>query len=152
MADRVCPKCQGVFPATAKFFYKSKTSKNGCYLWCKRCASESRKEWQKAHTDYMRQRGHNRKMALVALLGGKCIDCGFSAHFSALDFDHKDPKEKCFVLSGHLCYRWSVLAAEAMKCELRCANCHRIRTFEHKHSKPNKISLGRYGFSYTNGG
>ena len=70
------------------------------------------------------------KRRLVDLLGGKCVDCGYSAHLAALDFDHIDPKTKKFGLSDRMAVSdYLELVEEARKCVLRCANCHRIRTY-----------------------
>ena len=59
-----------------------------------------------------------------------CIGCGESDPF-VLDFDHKDPKDKsrgvARMLSGH--YSWDSLVKEIEKCEIRCANCHRRRSY-----------------------
>ncbi len=69
------------------------------------------------------------KRWLVDYLGGKCVDCGYSAHLAALDFDHVDPSEKRFTISGKMNqYDLECLLLEAKKCVLRCANCHRIKT------------------------
>ena len=66
-----------------------------------------------------------------------CIDCGFPGkEFPfVLDFDHfnKGTSKKFNIGS----WSRSVLSIEAVrkeieKCELVCANCHRIRTFSHK--------------------
>lgn len=69
------------------------------------------------------------KLKAVEYLGGKCIDCGYNDHIVAFDFDHKDPSQKSFKISGTYIYRWSELQKELDKCELRCANCHRIRHY-----------------------
>lgn len=70
------------------------------------------------------------KRKLVDLLGGQCIDCGYSAHLAALDFDHVDPKTKKFMIGEELGnpYRYYDLLEEIKKCVIRCANCHRIKT------------------------
>ena len=72
-----------------------------------------------------------RKRKLIDLLGGKCIDCGYSNHLAALDFDHVDPKRKKFGMGFALSesdIKFSELVVEARKCVIRCANCHRIKT------------------------
>jgi len=70
------------------------------------------------------------KRRLVDYLGGKCIDCGYKAHLAALDFDHIDPKAKSFGLAQKMGYLdYLDLLEEVKKCVLRCANCHRIKTF-----------------------
>lgn len=69
------------------------------------------------------------KRNLVDMLGGKCVDCGYSTHLAALDFDHKDPTQKKFLLSRAMQYMDSrKVMEEAQKCEIRCANCHRVKT------------------------
>ena len=67
------------------------------------------------------------KKKAIAYLGGKCVDCGFCGHYSAFDFDHKNPLDKSFKISGKFHYRWKELLIELSKCELRCSNCHRIK-------------------------
>jgi hypothetical protein len=54
-----------------------------------------------------------------------CVDCGYNKHACALDFDHVTGEKK-FAIS-----RMRSLAkvqAEMQKCEVVCANCHRVRT------------------------
>lgn len=62
-----------------------------------------------------------------------CADCGFNKHPAALDFDHKDPSQKLFLVSGDPKRNWKEMAKEIEKCEVVCANCHRIRTDEKNH-------------------
>lgn len=69
------------------------------------------------------------KRKLVDMLGGKCVDCGYSGNLAALDFDHKEPKYKSFNMAkGLSAYSDNECIMEAHKCELRCANCHRAKT------------------------
>lgn len=59
-----------------------------------------------------------------------CVDCGYNKDAGALDFDHKpefDKKHNISVLArsnAHPDTLWSEIA----KCEVRCANCHRVKT------------------------
>lgn len=57
-----------------------------------------------------------------------CIDCGYNKFAEALDFDHL--KDKKFNIST--AYRdnigWDKVKEEISKCEVVCANCHRVRT------------------------
>jgi hypothetical protein len=57
-----------------------------------------------------------------------CADCGYRAHAVALDFDHVRGEKVDNV--GTLAARSSMarLLAEIEKCEVVCANCHRVRT------------------------
>ena len=58
-----------------------------------------------------------------------CIDCGYNAHPAALDFDHLPGTEKRFTIGAFGSnYSRAALLEEMAKCEIVCANCHRIRT------------------------
>ncbi len=60
-------------------------------------------------------------------MGFGCADCGYREHPEALDFDHLPGCEKLFQISyGNVA--WGRLLAEMEKCEVVCANCHRIRS------------------------
>ena len=76
-----------------------------------------------------KERARARKLALVQIMGGKCVDCGYDKHPAALDFDHRDRATKQFNVGHMLSMRWKKILAEAEECELRCANCHRVRTY-----------------------
>ncbi|KKN98440.1 hypothetical protein LCGC14_0145350 [marine sediment metagenome] len=57
-----------------------------------------------------------------------CVDCGFS-DIRALDFDHvRGEKEDSVSNLVKRCVSMNRIRAEIEKCEIRCANCHRIRT------------------------
>jgi len=60
-----------------------------------------------------------------------CADCGQSFSPWVMDFDHRDPKTKSFALAaGHaLLKSRAALLDEIAKCEIVCANCHAIRTY-----------------------
>jgi 5-methylcytosine-specific restriction endonuclease McrA len=63
---------------------------------------------------------------LIAYKGGCCILCGYNRCSDALDLHHLDAKTKEFgISSGGLTRSWTKVAAEADKCILVCANCHR---------------------------
>ncbi len=56
-----------------------------------------------------------------------CERCGFS-HPAALDFHHKDSEQKESEVNQLLRNKMTVerILAEIAKCEVLCANCHRI--------------------------
>lgn len=62
-----------------------------------------------------------------------CIDCGYRAHPAALHFDHRDPATKDFILS-QATRTMDKLVAEVAKCDVRCANCHAVRTVTERHN------------------
>lgn len=58
----------------------------------------------------------------------KCIDCGES-RWQCLDFDHRDLSQKLYdihYLTQHGMGK-KTIDIELSKCDVRCANCHRIR-------------------------
>ncbi len=61
-----------------------------------------------------------------------CADCGLSFPPWVMDFDHRDPRTKSFALAAGkaLLKSREVLLAEIAKCDIVCANCHAIRTYD----------------------
>lgn len=79
----------------------------------------------KAVSDWRRRT----KRKLVEYHGGKCLDCGYEGPPFMFDFDHRNPAEKSFAVTGNGATRaWDKVLAESLKCDLVCANCHRFRT------------------------
>lgn len=75
---------------------------------------------------YMRERRANRRKRLIDMLGGLCDRCDSD---EGLEFDHVDPSTKLFTLSGKsLDKPWSVIVAEAKKCQILCTPCHKAKT------------------------
>ncbi len=57
-----------------------------------------------------------------------CMDCGLSFPHYVIDFDHRDPSEKKLNVGRT---RGLVSTKEEIaKCDVVCANCHRIRTWK----------------------
>lgn len=57
-----------------------------------------------------------------------CVDCGETDPV-VLHFDHRDRAEKLDTIGALLSRSgWAVFLAEIAKCDVRCANCHRLRT------------------------
>ena len=58
-----------------------------------------------------------------------CAKCGYDAHPQALDFNHLDPTQKRGNIAEHVSsWGWETLMQEVLKCEVLCANCHRLET------------------------
>jgi 5-methylcytosine-specific restriction endonuclease McrA len=82
---------------------------------------------------YAAQKRHRikiREKVFEFLSSKKCLDCGETDPI-VLEFDHIHQKTKfkhvSKMLSGH--YSWKSVFAEIGKCEVRCANCHRRKTY-----------------------
>ena len=58
-----------------------------------------------------------------------CMDCGGKFPPCVMDFDHRDGVTKIGNIAVLLkAWSWARLQTEIDKCDLICANCHRIRT------------------------
>lgn len=57
-----------------------------------------------------------------------CMDCGNKFLTCCMEFDHRPGEVKEFELSSGGHYPLVRVEKEASKCDLVCANCHRIRT------------------------
>jgi hypothetical protein len=87
-----------------------------------------------AHRDQEIERVRRRQEATTALLRHlrdvPCVDCGqrFAPH--AMDFDHRDPREKSFTIcsSRASLKNRDLILAEVAKCDVVCVNCHRLRS------------------------
>ena len=68
-----------------------------------------------------------------------CVDCGHRHSTCVMDLDHLDSTTKVAKVSS-LVYTGSkqVLLDEIAKCEVVCANCHRLRTQRTKDKKHGK--------------
>lgn len=64
-----------------------------------------------------------------------CIDCGYNQHSVALDFDHVKSDKVSEIARMIATQRPShLIRDEIRKCDVRCANCHRIITEERRKS------------------
>ena len=75
----------------------------------------------------LKVRRHRLKLAGVKYLGGKCVECGFSGNYNCFDFHHKGDLPKEHEIGKIIGIKsWETLRKELDKCELLCANCHRL--------------------------
>lgn len=70
-----------------------------------------------------------RAWLLTYLREHPCVDCG-NGDIRVLEFDHRDgsTKVRAVALLAGQGYSLTRVRAEIEKCQVRCANCHRIRT------------------------
>jgi len=61
-----------------------------------------------------------------------CMDCGLRPKYAqVLEFDHRPDEDKLFHISDRMVSGTvEDLLAEIAKCDIVCANCHRIRTVD----------------------
>lgn len=81
-----------------------------------------------------RKRAAKWRLAQIIKIYSGCIDCGYSEHAVALQFDHTGDNKKMNVSDMiRSDYSWITIKQEISKCEVRCANCHSIKTRDRKH-------------------
>jgi formate-dependent nitrite reductase cytochrome c552 subunit len=85
-----------------------------------------------ARIDYQRARWRHRADLLDQLRSVPCADCGGTFPQCAMDFDHRDPATKVRAVTRMIMGSIDRMLAEAAKCDIVCANCHRLRTFERR--------------------
>ena len=82
-------------------------------------------------------KSESEKQRLIAeVKKGPCLDCGGRFHPDAMDFDHRVPSEKSFSISKAKDAKFELLKRELAKCDLVCANCHRVRTARRRAGLP----------------
>ncbi|TXS08238.1 hypothetical protein EAO71_37190 [Streptomyces sp. ms191] len=117
---KTCKDCGLELPFAQ--FYKNVNVRGGYLNWCKRCNGlrygQGRSERAKRDRLYFQA---------IKLERG-CSDCGYRENAVALDFDHLPGVEKKYRIACMAGMRRELIDAEIEKCEVVCANCHRIRT------------------------
>lgn len=99
---------------------------------------ETAAAWREANREYDRERmrryppsraDFQRRVREIKLERG-CQDCGYRKHPEALEFDHREPSVKLAGIASMVSWHfpWEAILQEIMKCDVVCANCHRIRT------------------------
>lgn len=129
-----------------KLFGKRAKNRDGLSSICKDCKRVYDNNYHYNRTDSAKKRKgalqYNRllkcrKYVYNYLSNKSCVDCG-EKRVAALDFDHLSDKE-FNVSDGVKCgYSLEKIKKEIEKCEVRCANCHRVKT---------SIDFGWYSFN-----
>lgn len=106
--------------------------------YCRECKKLHQKKYYRlSKPSYLAKIYETRAKRLAAykakiksyLLAHPCVDCG-NADIRALHFDHvSGVKETEVTKMFHQGASWSRIEAEMAKCEIRCANCHMIKTW-----------------------
>jgi hypothetical protein len=117
-------------------FNKNKIRKDGYQTLCRTCSNirsnlfyNKNKESQRIiiYKQKNERKNNSRAKVIEYLTSHPCIDCG-NNNILVLDFDHK--QDKTMNISDMIAggYIWKSIEKEIAKCDIRCANCHRIKT------------------------
>lgn len=96
--------------------------------------------YQKARQKYVASataRRLKRYELLEALKKNPCSDCKQTFHPTAMEFDHLPEHEKIDSITALVTHGASLEAIllEVAKCELVCANCHRVRSAQRREKR-----------------
>lgn len=122
-----CPKC-GVFKSLTEF-HKNSSRADGVQTRCKKCVNEIRRGTPTKPGQYRTATYESRRAYVTEAKRKPCFDCGGEFPPVVMDFDHRPGETKSFgigALAGKKALE--LLAEEIAKCDVVCANCHRIRT------------------------
>jgi len=107
--------------------------KSGTY--CPSCHNARSKEYYRTHPQSINDSVHNRRKRGRDFLNQHknkpCVDCGILYPPYVMDFDHARG-EKEFQISPKITYSLKRLKEEIEKCDVVCANCHRIRSHKRR--------------------
>jgi hypothetical protein len=119
--SRRCHRCGETRPITMFYVAIEARRVGGHAHWhCRFCQREINSARRRPRQDYV---------DAIKLANG-CADCGLrSPHPEIYDFDHLPGFDKVASVSALLTKgTFDDLVAEVAKCDVVCANCHRIRT------------------------
>lgn len=135
---KICPGCGEERDVEIDFSWKNKQDGTRQY-WCRSCQAEANKAHyqnnkqiylNRAITRNTRVNTENKQRLYAYLSSHPCVDCG-ETDVRVLEFDHvRGNKTHEIARLIDRAISWSKIEAEIVKCEVRCANCHRIKTLE----------------------
>lgn len=138
MKKKMCQKC-GEIKFVELDFYRHRNNKDGYRNDCKPCASKDSSERYlkdrklvkaKRETKRLEKRETLKSFVKEYLSASCCTDC-LNTDWRVLEFDHVRGEKKYNI--GDLMkgtFSLDTFLAEVDKCDVVCANCHRIRTYE----------------------
>lgn len=133
MESKTCSKCQKEMPIENFYWHSTKQKYMAA---CKACMNGRNKK-KYAESENFR----NKKKELATrvrlerlqyvwdyLKNHPCVDCG-ETDIRVLEFDHVRGI-KVIGITKAIQTGWDVLLNEIPKCDVRCANCHRKKTYD----------------------
>jgi hypothetical protein len=102
--------------------------------YCSECHRSYQKAWYRVNPASSiasaKRRKSNRREFIKEAKSVPCADCNGSFPYYVMDFDHVRG-EKQFILSeaANKMASLDAIEEEIAKCDVVCANCHRVRTY-----------------------
>lgn len=133
---KTCKRCKTIYPISG--FSKNKSKRDGLQVSCKKCVKEINSSYYKRTPERnadraaskLRVQREAKEYVWDILVSSACVDCG-NDNPMVLEFDHVRGEKQnnvSYLMGGG--YSINTIQKEIDKCEVRCANCHRIVTAE----------------------
>lgn len=131
---KLCPGCKQTKHLLD--FARNASRKDGIQSYCKQCKAEHDHKYYSRNREAHYQRikrllAQNKSKLFEYLKTHPCVDCG-EKNPIVLEFDHitNEKTGSISYLLNWLKCSWPTILEEIEKCEVRCANCHRVKTFK----------------------
>jgi hypothetical protein len=133
-SDKTCSKCK-VSKPLSDFNFRNAAA--GLYQsYCKECGNKlTRSHYRNNKRQYLDRnlRSYLKRRELVRQIKSRaCADCGIQYPFYVMDFDHREGETKEYELNRVDRMTTRALLREIEKCDVVCANCHRVRTYRRR--------------------
>lgn len=110
-----------------------------------RTRDQNKKEQVRAANHKMQMR---KRQLVTDAKNVPCKDCGIRWPACAMDLHHHSRGDKLFPIGPAIAsVGYSKLLEEIAKCDVLCANCHRIRTWLTESISPSEFLLWQYGIN-----
>lgn len=139
---KICSSCKQEQPVESFALRNSKRRHNRCKTcqaeYCKKHYQDNKSRYiarSKLSNKDLAQR--NRDFVNSIKESFACFDCGSKYPACAMDFDHREGHTKEYNVSKMVAHSLGLdrIKSEIAKCDLVCANCHRIRTYKRLHAQ-----------------
>lgn len=145
LADKTCSKCKASKPISEFNFRHTASGVRQSY--CKECGKGlTRSHYRSNKRQYLERnvRSYMKRRELVRQMKSRaCADCGIQYPFYVMDFDHREGETKEYELNRIDRMTTRAILREIKKCDVVCANCHRVRTYKRriKHAEEHTPSI-----------
>lgn len=150
METKTCSSC-GFDKPHDEFNKKKRNKTDGLQSVCRECQRAYKQQHYLDNKENYICKVKKRKAELREIALGKaaefleqnpCVDCGES-DIRKLHFDHMRDKHRDVTVMIHEGQLWDRIEEEIAKCEVRCANCHMVKTWPDRWKHMARSSTGR---------
>lgn len=132
---KICYRCKIEKPLYE--FSKNNSKKDKLNLECRACHKVNRKKHYEANKCKLIKQIKDRAKEIVNWVaslkrGIPCTDCKKIYIPFAMDYDHKEDKKFNISSAARAGFSKENILKEIEKCDLVCATCHRIRTYNRR--------------------